>query len=269
MRFNFLILTLLSIIPSTFAAVDITSPEQGDQFSGTSGSASVQVQWKDDGSSDDALSLDNVEFYTLTLCTGLSGTIQPTKLVLKEQQFPSKTATLSVPQTDYANGYYFVQIYTSFKNGATTIQYTPRFRLTGMSGTAGTYIVTVTGDSPQGQTSGYDPATNTDFSSSFTVPYTLQTGKTRFAPMQMQPGSTVTATTWTRRFPTSAVTYYTTKQKSPVVMSTITPGWSYTASSEVNWASVAPYPTNWYAASERKVSHASITATKKKKRWLD
>ncbi|KAI5903664.1 Cell wall synthesis protein KRE9 [Candida parapsilosis] len=269
MKYHLAILTLLSsLLAPVFADVEITSPEEGDKFSGSSGKATIIVKWDDNSDSDSDMSLDNVKSYTLSLCTNGSP-IQCLDPTIKQKEITSNTATVSVEQNDVPSGYYFIQVYTLFTNGGSTINYTPRFRLTDMEGTSGTLVVTVTGDQPGGQTSGFGQTTGSDISKSFTVPYTLQTGRTRYAPMQMQPGSTVTATTWTRKFPTSAVTYYSTKHTKFVVHSTITPGWSYTASSEVNWATVAPYPTNWYAASERKLSKASITATKKRKRWIE
>ena len=269
MKYHLAILTLLSsLLAPVFADVEITSPEEGDKFSGSSGKATIIVKWDDNSDSDSDMSLDNVKSYTLSLCTNGSP-IQCLDPTIKQKEITSNTATVSVEQNDVPSGYYFIQVYTLFTNGGSTINYTPRFRLTDMEGTSGTLVVTVTGDQPGGQTSGFGQTTGSDISKSFTVPYTLQTGRTRYAPMQMQPGSTVTATTWTRKFPTSAVTYYSTRHTKPVVHSTITPGWSYTASSEVNWATVAPYPTNWYAASGRKLSKASITATKKRKRWIE
>ena len=129
-----------------------------------------------------------------------------------------------------------------------------------MKGYAVTIVVTVDGAAPSDQISASGKASE-DTSASFTIPYTLQSGLRRYAPMQMQPGTKVTATTWTRAFPTSAVTFYSTKGPKPNALVTTTPPWSYSYSSEVNWASVAPYPTNWYPASQRKLSKAKFTGT--------
>nr|WOG36216.1 uncharacterized protein [Candida metapsilosis] len=269
MNYHLFIITLFTtLLTPVLAGVKITSPEEGDKFSGSSGEASIKVNWKDDSDSDSdsSFELSNVQSYTLSLCTN-GNPIQCLDPSIKSQKLTSNSATVTVKQDDVPSGYYFIQVYAVFKSG-TTITYTPRFQLTDMEGSSGTLTVTVTGDQPDGQTS-ESQSSGADTSKSFTVPYTLQTGRTRYAPMQMQPGSTVTATTWTMRFPTSAVTYYSTKHSKPTVYSTITPGWSYTASSEVNWATIAPYPTNWYAASERKLSKASITATQKKRRWVE
>ncbi|KAI5970630.1 KRE9 [Candida margitis] len=268
MKYHLFIITILAaFLAPAFADVEITSPEEGDKFSGSSGTASIKVSWKDNSDSDSDTSLDNVKSYTLSLCTNGSP-IQCQDPAIKQKELTSKSTTVTVKQDDVPSGYYFIQVYTLFTGGSSSINYTPRFQLTNMDGPTGTLVVTVTGDQPDGQTSA-SQASSVDVSKSVTVPYTLQTGKTRYAPMQSQPGSTVTATTWSMQYPSSAVTYYSTKHSKPVVYSTVTPGWSYTASSEVNWATVAPYPTNWYAASERKLSKASMTATQKKRRWIE
>ncbi|RCK57991.1 Cell wall synthesis protein KRE9 [Candida viswanathii] len=268
--FSIVSLSILSSLLSKVSAdVDITSPKGEDSYSGSSGAATVKVAWDDSDDSDSDKSLDNVKTYTILLCTGPDedNTIQCLENALVDAQaIPDNSKEVEIKNTLVPNGYYYFQIYTVFNSGGVTIHYSPRFRLTGMTGPTGTLVVTKTGSAPDSYVSGFASATVN--SASFTVPYTLQTGKTRYAPMQTQPGSTVTATTWTMQFPTSAVTYYSTKLASPVVMSTITPGWSYTAESAVNYASVAPYPTNWYAASER-VSKATISAATKRRRWLD
>ncbi|RLV91279.1 Cell wall synthesis protein KRE9 [Spathaspora sp. JA1] len=272
MKLHDVLLILVSLVTYVIADVDITEPSQGDKFDGSSGAASVDIAWKDDSSdSSDQMSLANVKTYTIILCTGpdARGSIQclQTAPLVPPGPIPSKKTTVSIKQGLVPNGYYYFQIYTTFTSGGDTIHYSPRFQLTGMDGTTGTLAVTVTGDVPGPQVQGFNAAANIN-SAWFTIPYTEQTGRTRYAPMQTQPGSQVTATTWTMRYPTSSVSYFTTRVQSPVVYSTITPGWDYTAESAVNYATVAPYPTNWYPASER-VSKATISSASKKKRWLD
>ena len=106
-------------------------------------------------------------------------------------------------------------------------------------------------------------------SRSFSISYTKQTGKTRYAPMQTQPGSTITHKSMTRRFATSSYSAYSTYKKSPNVMTTLTPGWDYTPASKPNYATVAPYPNTAYPASEIITATASLTSAAKKRRWLD
>lgn len=250
--------------------VEYTAPKAGAKFDGSSGTASVEITWKDDSDSGTDLALTNVQSYTISLCTGpdAGGSIQClTPPLVQPTTIPSLKTTVSIKQGLVPDGYYYFQIYAAFGNGGSTINYSPRFQLTGMTGPTGTLAVTVTGDVPAEQIQNMNAAQGIN-SQSFSIPYTEQTGRTRYAPMQTQPGPLVTATTWTMRYPTSAVTYYSTKAGSPVVYSTITPGWDYTAESAVNYASVAPYPTNWYPASDR-VTKATLSAASKRKRWLE
>jgi len=71
-------------------------------------------------------------------------------------------------------------------------------------------------------------------SASMAIPYTLQAGPTRYAPMQTQPGKSITATETRRQYPTSAYTIFTTKGPAPNIQTTVTQGWDYTLSSKIN-----------------------------------
>lgn len=268
MHFNLFILVslLFNYITFVIADVKITSPSSGDSFSGSDGSASVKIKWKDDADDDDALSLTNIKSYVLTLCSGSNSDIQSIQTLSKGETFSSKSYTAKIDQGDVPNGYYFIQIYAELDE-AITIHYSDRFKLTGMKGSSASIKATYTGDSPDAQVS-EDAAATSINSKSFSVTYTKQTGKTRYAPMQLQPGTTVTHTKWSRRFATSAYTPFSTLKKSPNVQSTITPGWSYTPKSASNTAKAADYPTSFYAASSR-VSKATLSSASKRKRWLD
>lgn len=251
------------------ADVSVSSPKQGALFSGSSGTADVTLLWIDDDSGDDNdFLLDNANTYTVLLCWGDDSDIScdSDNPIVKQKALSKFEVDASLDSNAYPNGYYYFQIYTVFKDGSNTIHYSNRFQLTGMTGPK-TITATATGDVPGAATSAKNGGGTKVPLASFTVPYTLQTGSWRYAPMQTQPASTITATTWSRRFPTSAVTYYTSLSPSPNVQSTITPGWNYTAISAINWASVAPFPTYYYPASSR-VSKAQLK-TAKKKRWLD
>lgn len=148
-----------------------------------------------------------------------------------------------------------MQIYAAYRAGY-TLHYSGRFTLKGMDG-----VLTVTFPpvnyitGPDGGTSITTGAAGAVIDTrSFTVPYTKQTGISRFAPMQQQPGDSVTATEWTRKYETSAVTYFSKLQSSMEQLTTITPGWSYTRPSDYNYATPAPFPTNnggWYNPEER------------------
>ena len=258
------------------AQLVVDSPAAGDTYTVVGGEVTIPITWEDDG---DDPTIDEISMYTFLLCTGPNNAIhcfqKITGIIPSEISDDMYSAVFDASLG--ADGLYYVQIYGTLSSGGHMTRYTNRIQLTGMSGT---YLPSGSGSPPSGETVD-NTSDDADTSASFTVPYTLQTGKTRFAPMQMQPGSEITASTWSRRFPSSAVTYYSTFAGEPKVISTVTPGWSYTMSSFVNYATPAPFPSvvGWYAASQRLVSAtldaslAGATADAKRKlqkrRWAD
>lgn len=272
-------LHLLVLLGLCVADVSVTAPKVGASFSGGS---TVTISWSDsDPDSSNVFSLANAKSYSILLCAGPNSNIKCFKSFVNNQAIPLKSYSAEIPASLISNGVYFFQIYTVFKK-AITINYTPRITLTGMTGPSTTTdalgvklvlstLNTFTGQGPDPQTpsGGTGPAPATIDTRLFTVPYTLQTGRTRYAPMQMQPGSTVTMSTWSRRFATSSISsYYVSVTGSPAVVSTITPGWSYTMESAINYASVAADPTSWYSMAAR-ITQATLSANQKRKRWFD
>lgn len=258
------------------ADVDLTAPDSGSTYTASGGSAAVTIKWKDTVEDDDdsAASLSKVLTYTILLCYGAedgTGTIKclDDDPILKAQKVSGTSYKALIDASMVPNGYYYFQVYAAYPQQGYSIHYTERFQLKGMSGPS-TIKATATGDTPGPQVSieGVDGAGGAVNSKSFSITYTLQTGKTRYAPMQMQPGSTITHSKYSTRYPTSAVTYYSTKAKSPVVYSTITPGWSYSRKSYTNLATAQSFETSHYAASD-KVKQATLSAGDKRKRWID
>jgi hypothetical protein len=258
------VVLLAWLIAFSTADVEFTSPVLGQKFTALDGKVSVPIKWKDSSDDGDALSLANVKSYTILLCTGPNNGIQCLKdALVSKKAISSMSYTASIPADLVPSGFFYFQVYALFDDGSTTINYSPRIQLQSMTGDTTTLLVSIEGSAPDGATALIGNSIN---SASFSIPYTLQTGKSKFAPMQTQPGSVVTATTWTRKYATSAVTFFSTKADPPFCISTITPGWDYTPESAVNWATPAPFPTEFYPASD-KVSSASLTGTKKK-RWI-
>ncbi|KAK7677976.1 hypothetical protein QCA50_019058 [Cerrena zonata] len=248
------------------ADVDVTSPSSGKSYKASGGSASVEIKWKDDSEDGDTLYLGNVEGYTISLCYMDSDDISCPQTVVKDKKFDSNKYTAKIDASDVPNGYYFFQIYTTFEKDSTSIHYTDSFKLSGMSGPSASIKATSSVAAPDPQISLGEAATSIN-SASFSLTYTKQTGRTKFAPMQMQPKTTVTHSKWSRRFPSSSYTPYSTLRKSPNCKTTITPGWSYTPKSATNTVSPAGYPTSFYAASSR-VSKPTLSSASKSKRWL-
>lgn len=264
--------TLCAFLKLALADVDITAPTSGQSFSASGGLAKVSIKWKDSSDdSDDADSLKKVKSYAIVLCTGSNSNIGTVTTLTKLLSSDATSYDAQIKDTAAPNGQYFIQVYAVFPDDGYSIHYTPRFKLTGMSGEAKTFtfpadLFSETGaqPSPQEMAAGGGGEVN---SKSFSITYTLQSGKTKYAPMQTQPDTTITATTITRRHPTSAYTPYKSISPSPNALSTITPGWNYKVTSKVNTASIAGYPTYFYPASSR-VKPATLSA-QKKRRWLD
>ncbi|AGO10920.1 AaceriAFR590Wp [[Ashbya] aceris (nom. inval.)] len=243
-RLTFLVLTLLWSMQSTVADFSFKAPRDRTQVSVSRGTARVRIEWSDDG---DAPTLDDIEHVKVLLCGGPNDALQcldEAVAELDKSAVRRGSYEVAIRQGAVRDGTYLFQLFSNVKGG-TTIQYTQRFLLRGMSGTRAmpdsqdrgppARIVSVQGWEP------------------WMVPYASQTGRLRHAPMQLQPGTKVTARTWSRRYPTSGVTYFATPVPTLLQDTTITMGWSYTMSSAVNHAPPAPFPSaiGWYDPAER------------------
>lgn len=192
----------------------------------------------------------------MTAVTDLAKSMTPSQI-----QKGSLTVDLSQIAPLGANGPYFIQVNT-FLGAGQAMYYTDRFELTGMTGTL---PASGSGD-PPADTPLIPP--NSLVLSMGKIPYASQTGPIKYAPMQMQPGTTVTKPLQlTQRLPTSAVTYFTAFRPSPSVLTTITPGWSYTFTTHTNYASTNGKPTQWRTASAVQASSIAAKTASKQKRW--
>jgi len=117
----------------------------------------------------------------------------------------------------------FLQIVSTSTTGGQVINYSPRFSLSSMTGTLPATVIAAINALPAGTTtgpatsgSGLDPATPANgaaggsYSNSYVVPYTMQTGPIRYAPMQPVPGTQITAQSASMAYPTSSVSVATT-----------------------------------------------------------
>ena len=67
-----------------------------------------------------------------------------------------------------------------------------------------------------------------------TVPYTMQTGSIKYAPMQGRPGTKITAANPTPQYPTSSVALAKTFLPTPVQVTTMTVSQTFLVSSRAN-----------------------------------
>ncbi|KAH3685385.1 hypothetical protein WICPIJ_003623 [Wickerhamomyces pijperi] len=243
--------TLLSFITLSLADVAMYKPTRGSTYTVSGSSVTVPVVWIESNSDP---KLTTMESYSFTICTGPNNNINGIKTLVKvsASDITGYSYDLEIPASIGADGLYYVQVYAVTDEGGYTIHYSYRFTLSGMTGTIQP-SGSLDADPPSSQIRLDTGATSTmnasQSSASFALPYSLQTGITRYAPMQTQPGSKVSLTTWTRKFPTSSVSYYSTIINSLAQKTTLTPGWDYTISSAINQASPAPFPSEnggWY-----------------------
>ncbi|ODQ56730.1 hypothetical protein WICANDRAFT_36961 [Wickerhamomyces anomalus NRRL Y-366-8] len=263
MRFTKIFTLLFLLVASVVGDVSISKPTKGSSYTVSGGNAQVEISWEESNATP---KLSDIEEYSFTICTGPNTDINGLQTIKKitASDVKGNSYTLSIPSNVGADGSYYVQVYATTKNGY-TIHYSQRFTLQGMTGSkkpsGGDEVAPPAGQTSVNagdQTSTLAPS---DLSKSHQLFYTSQTGLTRYAPMQTQPGSTITASTWSRRYQTSSVSYFSTLKHSAQVLSTKTQDWSYTMSSAVNYASPAPDPSvaGWYNPSS-KITPASLSS---------
>lgn len=138
--------------------------------------------------------------------------------------------------------------------GGTVINYSSRFSLTGMTGTfppqviAGVGTVSGTnGPATENNVAQAAPGGAQQAAGAFGTPYTLQTGLTRYAPMQPQPPKTITAKNPTPLWPTSAVQFATTFLPRPSQVTTLTQSGTFSVSSMENTVCLIVFTIRVYA----------------------
>ena len=130
--------------------------------------------------------------------------------------------------------------------GGTITNYSPRFSLTGMTGTfpdnvlAGLKKVSGTaGPATENNVVAANPGAGAGGQGAgFAVPYTLQTGLTKYAPMQPEPPMKITAKNASPLWPTSSYSVAKTWLPRPSQVTTFTQSVTYSLSSRENTVSI-------------------------------
>ncbi|KAK9244864.1 hypothetical protein V1506DRAFT_539906 [Lipomyces tetrasporus] len=252
-------LLLTTLVARVFADVEFVIPQAGASYAAAN---VLTVTWQDNG---DSPSMTDMSTATLKLC----GNTDATDFDCFFTIFPTGTPlsplagkyTWDIPVAQAANGQYFLQMTPILTTGGYMVIYSDRFTLTGMTGTQ-TYVTIDDTSGPENEN--HQEAAAPTVANPFAVSYQDQADwLTKYAPMQPQPGTTVTATSVRRQYPTSKIgSYFTTNTMRPSALTTTTASWSYTLTSEINEASPQPDPSangGWYGADKKK----------KKKRWED
>lgn len=255
----FFIIALSILTNLVNADVIAVLPMAGRKFTVSGSSVTITVGWIDN--QDYPILSDDIDYYTLTLCSGPNSKIESIKALATKVDADDVTLDgiiykydVTVDSDIAASGVFFIQIYAAGSFGY-TIHYTSRFTISGLTGSI---VASSAGDVTTPPSAQYSINTGTTSaasinSASFSIPYPSQSGISKFAPMQTQPGTTVTKPTasWTRQFPTSAYTYYTTIAAGSLrdCTTTVTPGWSYYITSYINYQSGTTKTDSGYAAS--------------------
>lgn len=148
------------------------------------------------------------------------------------------TFRLQFPLTTYDS---FLKMISVSTEGGQVINYSDRFTLTGMTGTFPANVITglasvtgTAGPATDNQVSNGNPAASAAAGGAFTVAYHLQTGLTKYAPMQPVPPTKITAKKPTPLNPTSAYTIATTYMPRASVLTTLTASQTFSVSSMEN-----------------------------------
>lgn len=232
-----------ALLPFASADVKVTSPAAGASIP----AGSVTITWADSGT---APALSQLQSYTIQLVVGGNdaSTQLPLTTLANSQLFSAgNSITATIPAGlagNTANGF-FLKFTSVATEGGTVINYSSRFSMTGMTGTtpaAQVNAVTALGGSTAGPAAVNNVNNNNNAAAGtaaagaaqFTVPYDLQTGLTKYAPMQPVPPTKITVNHYTPLYPTSAYTVATTWLPRASIVTTLTESQTFSVVSVEN-----------------------------------
>ncbi|CAA9961771.1 hypothetical protein PTMSG1_05148 [Pyrenophora teres f. maculata] len=244
-----------ALSPLVHAGIQFTSPAAGAQL--TAGTA-ITVQWTEGGTGP---KLSELQSYQLQLVVGgnkgeeqfVAATITPSGLFTAGNQASGRIDTTVSEDLKTANAY-FIKMVAVAKTGGQFITYSDRFSYSGMTGKnilspvvkdAAIAVKDTKGPATEDDTAKDDTAaTDTVNGDLYDVEYTMQTGLTRYAPMQPVPPTKITATNMKPLYPTSSVEIAKTRLPMPSQRTTLTASQTYSVSSMENTVAAAPHATD-------------------------
>lgn len=244
---------LAAIAPFASAGISFTKPAAGTTLTADT---AIEVAWEE---SSDGPKLADLATYELFLMAGgdAAGEFDVVHPITTQGAFTAgNIASGLIPSTageSTSKNAYFVKIQAVGKNGGQLIAYSSRFSYSGMTGAFSAVIKKGVSDisgtaGPKGsdttvKAGAANPAAPAD--GDYDVEYTMQTGLTRYAPMQPVPSKKVTATgTPAPLYPTSSVVIAKTRLPIPSIQTTITQSQTYSVSSRVNTVPAQSHPTD-------------------------
>ncbi|KAF7879701.1 uncharacterized protein EAF02_007871 [Botrytis sinoallii] len=206
------------------------------------------VTWADNG---DAPAIADITTYQLDVCAGSSAAdLEVIYSVTASATLGSTVSTsVTVPAargSSVTNAYFMRMIATTASGNV--IVYSNRFSISGMTGTF-VAVYTITGTA--GPATVNNVADTAVASSSGTadegvygIPFQSQTGLTRYAPMGLMPGTTITATNTEPQYSKSDVVLATTHLSPATIYTTLTQAQTASFASHPNTVAAASMPTD-------------------------
>ncbi|KAF2002264.1 hypothetical protein P154DRAFT_521089 [Amniculicola lignicola CBS 123094] len=250
-------LTVFAALTSLVSAdVEFTSPKAGATL--TAGST-ITVEWKESG---DAPKIADLTTYQLFLCAGGNEAASILQLIeltaIGGSTFEvtgnkaQGTVGIGIGASTPKNSYFLKMISTA-QAGGTITNFSPRFSYSGMTGVFPDSVIqgmkTVKGtDGPDriDATAENNPNAAVPVNGDvYNVEYNMQTGPTRYAPMQPVPPTKISKKDTKPLHSTSSVKIATTALPIPAVqMTTFTQSQTYSVSSMENTVAAAPMPSD-------------------------
>jgi hypothetical protein len=243
------VVAALTLFTLVHADVEFITPKPGATLKG---GGAIEIEWKDSG---EAPSVSDLQTYELFLCAGgndAASMIQLTAITTAGQFAVGNKAlgTVGIGIGADTKNAYFLKMISVAAAGGTVINYSPRFSLSGMTGSfpanvvAGLKTIKGTDGPPSVNNVGQGGASTVVDGDLFKVPYTMQTGLTRYAPMQPVPPTKITKKKATPQHPTSAVDIARSILPIPKQQTTITQSQTFSVSSVENTVPAASMPTD-------------------------
>ncbi|TEY71093.1 hypothetical protein BOTCAL_0102g00170 [Botryotinia calthae] len=207
------------------------------------------VSWADNG---DAPAIADITTYQLDVCAG-SSTGSNLEVIYQVTASATLGSTLTTSVTVPAargssvTNAYFMRMIATTATGTVTV-YSNRFSIKGMTGSfAATYTITGTAG-PATVNNVADTAVASSSSTTddgvYGTPFQSQTGPTRYAPMGLMPGTTITATNTEPQYPVSSVALATTYLSPATIATTLTQAQTASFISHANTVAAASMPTD-------------------------
>ncbi|KAH6872593.1 hypothetical protein BKA58DRAFT_382273 [Alternaria rosae] len=245
-----------ALSPLVDAGVKFTSPKAGDKIAA---GGAVTVKWEEGGTGPKLTDLTTYELQVIV--GGNDGTEQfPVGVITTSGAFTAgNTASGRIETTQSEDlkdvNAYFIKMIAVGKTGGQLLTYSDRFSFSGMTGknvlsdavkAAVKDIDTTTGPpTVDTTTDGTNPADADPVDDDvYKVDYAMQTGLTRYAPMQPVPPTKVTAKNTKPLYPTSSVKIAKTRLPIPSQLTTLTQSQTFSVKSMENTVAAAPHATD-------------------------